>query len=171
MEKTKETFEEIYDATFPALRRMALLRSGSAADAEDLLQNVYAAFYRQLCKKGACAARNPEAYLKTVLKSELSRYYRSKASEPEPIEEYAVLPAEEDLEEQALFRLSVSAVWQSLGEEPPLSQKLFLLRYQYGMRTREIAEALSLTDDVVRARLSRTRRNLVEKLGNGGEKE
>ena len=143
-----ESFNSIYGKTFPELRRMAVIRARSVSDAEDLLQNVYMAFYRRMQKNGSAAA-NPEAYLKTILKRELAAYYRIKSKEAEPISGTTVLPAEEDVEEQALFRLSVSNVWKSLKEESELSEKLFLLRYEYDMPTREIAEQLSLSDDAV----------------------
>lgn len=161
-----ESFDSIYEKTFPELRRMAVIRARCVSDAEDLLQNVYMAFYRQTQKNGANVAQNPEAYLKTILKRELAGYYRGKSMAAEPITEAGVLPIEEDAEEQALFRLAVSDVWMSLKEESELSEKLFLLRYEYDMSTREIAEQLSLSDEAVRARLSRTRKNLIRKLAD-----
>lgn len=171
MDKTTilESFHTIYDETFPEMRRMAVLRARSISDAEDLLQITYTAFYRQMEKHGMDVARKPEAYLKTILKRELTRYYRFKGQTEEPITEVTVFPAEEDAEELALFHLSVSEVWHCLKEEPPLSEKLFLLRYEYDMSTQEIARQLSLSDDVVRARLSRTRKKLIQKLA-GKEK-
>lgn len=168
-QQNAELFETVYDATFPGLRRMALLRARSVSDAEDLLQNVYLAFYRQLEKRGGSGIENPEAYLKTILKSELKKYYRFKAKTEDALPEENVLPSEEDAEERALFRLRVEDVWQKVKEEPPLSEKLFLLRYGYDMSTKEIAGQLGLTDEAVRTRLSRTRKNLIKKIGDTEE--
>ena len=86
MNRTTEYFNSVYDATFRELMRCCLCKA-PLEDAHDLLQNTYAQFYRQLCRKGTDAIRDPKAYLLTVLKHEIAGYYRFRAKRREiPLE-------------------------------------------------------------------------------------
>ena len=71
-----ETFNRVYDATRDALLRWLLPRIRSAADVEDLMQEIYRKLYRKMTGFGV---REPKKYVFGIAKKELAKFYRHKA--------------------------------------------------------------------------------------------
>ncbi len=171
MNEPNEYFNTVYDATFRPLMRVCICRARRLCDADDLLQNVYARFYRHVCRHGAGAVQNPLAYLLRILNKELSRYYRRAAWEREaPLESAEDLPDPgEAVEDATLSHLEAEAVWAFVREESDLTQRVFVLYYGYEMRQKEIAEALGLSEAAVKNRLLRTQKKIRSRLSEETE--
>ena len=160
MNDVTETFNTVYDATFRELMRYCLLKA-PLEDAHDLLQNTYAQFYRQLCRKGTDAIRDPKAYLLTVLKHEIAGFYRFRAKRKEiPLEAIENEPDNVSAEDLSLDFAAVDEILSRIKTEPESTQRMFLLYYGYGMKLGDIAKEMGTTDSAVKSRLVRVRRKL-----------
>jgi RNA polymerase sigma-70 factor (ECF subfamily) len=163
-----ETFNRVYDATRDALLRWLLPRIRSAADVEDLMQEIYRKLYRKMTGFGV---REPEKYVFGIAKKELAKFYRHKARLQEteaPIPEQ--LPDEEqEPEDIVLDREYERELWALIKAEPLLSYQAFTLYYGFSVPTNEIARELGLSEDTVRKRLSRTRARLRHLLSERNE--
>ena len=154
-----EAFNRVYDATRDALLRWLIPRVRSAADVEDLMQEIYRRLYRKMTGFGV---REPEQYVFGIAKKELAKFYRHKALVQEteaPIPEQ--MPDEgPEPEDIVLDRERERELWALIKAEPLLSYQAFTLYYGLSVPTDEIAKALNLSEDAVRRRLSRTRARL-----------
>lgn len=54
-------FNQVYEATFRTLMRACVCKARRLADADDLLQNTYARFYRYIQKHGVGSVQNRKA--------------------------------------------------------------------------------------------------------------
>ena len=163
-----EAFNRVYDATRGALLRWLIPRVRSAADVEDLMQEIYRKLYRKMTGIGV---RTPEKYVFGIAKKELARFYRHKALVQEteaPIPEQ--MPAEgPEPEDIVLDREREREIWALIKAEPLLSYQAFTLYYGFSVPTSDIAKQLGLSEDAVRKRLSRTRARLRALLSAQGE--
>lgn len=154
-----ESFNRIYDATRDALLRWLLPRIRSSADIEDLMQEIYRKLYRKMRKSGV---REPEKYVFGIAKKELAKFYRRRAvvqTYEAPLSEQ--LPDEGcEPEDIVLDRESEREIWDLIKSEPLPSYQAFALYYGLSVPTDEIAQALGISEDAVRKRLSRTRARL-----------
>ena len=73
-------FESIYKATFKSISKHVYFNAAQLADAEDIVQTVYAQFYTSVIAKDK-TVENPQAYLMTMAKNELTLYYQNKANQ------------------------------------------------------------------------------------------
>ena len=154
--RTGGELEEVISRYETMVYGLALARTGSAADADDVFQETFLAYYRS--GKTFREEEHRRAWLlRTALN--MSRRvtqstYRKKA-----------VPLEEGAEMVAPFREpEENQIWQalqSLSEEYRLPLYLF---YFEELSTQEIAKALSLRPGTVRMRLSRGREQLREVL-------
>ncbi len=159
-------FNIVYDATFRDLTRVCVVKARRVQDVDDLLQNTYESFYRQLCRHGTDSVVNAKSYLLTILKKELAHYYRFHARHPEtPIDEATeLIDPGETPEAAGIEHMTTERIWQLVEQESPLSQKVFILFYGYGMSLQQIAEELELTEGAVKSRLLRARNRIRETL-------
>ena len=154
-----EAFNRVYDATRDALLKWLVPRVRSAADVEDLMQEIYKKLYRKMSGFGI---REPEKYVFGIAKKELAKFYRHKAARETreaPITDQLTDEGEEP-EDIVLDREAERELWDLIKTEPLLSYQAFTLYYGLSVPTDEIARELGLSEDAVRKRLSRTRARL-----------
>jgi RNA polymerase sigma-70 factor (sigma-E family) len=144
------TFEELVVARAPALLRLAVMLTGSAVDAEDLLQAALVRAARHGPRIAAMAA--PAAYLRTVLVNEhvstvrrLSRRVRTAPLEGHDIAAAESAPVQDDRDE----------TWQLLGTLPRKQRAVLVLRFYENLPDAEIAAALDCSEGTVRSNASR----------------
>lgn len=159
-------FNQVYEATFRTLMRACVCKARRLADADDLLQNTYARFYRCIQKHGVGSVQNPQSYLLGILQKELIAYYRLLPwSREVALDEISELPdPNESTESRCIRALTVDEVWKQIRSESELTQRVFLLYYAYGLHLKEIATVLHLTEAAVKNRLLRTQRKIRKQL-------
>lgn len=159
--------ETLYHAHSSRIFRTAHRITGSAADAEDVLQTVFL----RLAKKAATydMSENPEAYLSRAAINASLDLMRSRSrarvvgldeSDAAALESTFQNPESQqaDRELQKLIRQAVSRLGKTAGE-------MFVLRYYEGLDNQEIARLIGTSPIVVGVVLHRARTKLRKEIG------
>jgi RNA polymerase sigma-70 factor (sigma-E family) len=144
-----EDFTRFVHATGPRLHRSALLLSGDAHLAEDLVQTTYAKLFASW--RRVQAAGNPVGYAHTTLTNVFLSHKRLRRSGERPTDEVGA--DTHAPESSSDGRLDLLAALRTL---PPTDRAVVVLRYWEDRTVSETAHALGLTDDAVRSRASRS---------------
>lgn len=167
MKRTEADFETIYHATYPVLSRFLFRKTRRFEDAQDLLQEIYFAFYRHYLNEES-TIENPQAYLLRMAEHELGRYYQAKAqinivdidSEDNPIEMFA---DDVDLDTEVLNHLSTEMIWQEIQrmDEPVLS--ILVARFRFDLDYPEIAELFAMPVTTIKSKVYKAISQLKQK--------
>ena len=159
MESRDAYFDAVYQAHAAKLKRFLVVRIRSVSDMEDLYQETWKRFYE---RTAGLRPQEPFRYLVKIAKGELYKRYRSQARTNEREEPLLdTMPdAQAPFEPALLDRLEAAAVWQIVKTEPLLSYQTFVLYYGFDQSVRQIADALGISEDAVKARLYRTRERI-----------
>ncbi len=133
----------------------ALTILGNREDARDAVQDVW---LRVLTAKGEFRGEATEkTYLYSITRNECLRLLKRESRSLDGLDGERLVSAEDD-PLQALERkeLKEDVEW-CLTELPPVQSACLLLRIEEGMTYKEIADALSVTEDVVTISISRGR--------------
>lgn len=167
MQGAKEYFRGVYEETYHELLRYVVIKTRSAGDVEDILQNAYLKLYRRIQKRGYADIENANAFMMRVVQKELSTYYRfrlRKAEREQSMPAFEMAGASPDVEDQAINGETLRHIWRVIEGAPALSYKSFVLHYYFGMSVPEIARSLGLSEPNVTSRLYRVRQTLRSKL-------
>lgn len=159
MEHRDAYFDEVYQQCAAKLKRFVVVRIRSASDMEDIVQEVWKRFYE---RTAVLRPQEPYRYLLKIAKGELYHRYKnqSKRNErEEPLDE-TIPDAGAPFEPALLDRMDAARVWQIVKNEPLLSYQTFVLYYGFDQSVRQIAGALHISEDAVKARLYRTRERI-----------
>lgn len=158
-----EAFRRLYRGLHPIVWRYVSRRIGSEADVEDLVARVFERTVEHLPrfdeKRGGV-----RGWVLGITRNAVIDHFRAQRmpGDPDAVErlaDAALDPAqalEDDQRDDALRAL--------LGAYPPQVREMFSLRFSDGLRLREIAELLDLSEAAVKQRFSRTLRELRTKL-------
>ncbi len=140
----------------------AILRNDE--EAEDVMQQAYVNAYAHL-RQFSGAARFSTWLTRIAINEALSRVrihrrYESLDEEPSNVEPLMTTPPPRDPERQAFSGELRELLESAIDELPDGGREVFMLREVEGMSTAEVAEALDVSEDVVKTRLSRARREL-----------
>jgi len=159
-QKGDETaFELLYNYYFDPLYKYILIRTGDSQESDDLTQQVFIKFYRNLANwqdKGFA----PSAYLYTVARSVLADFYRKKSKQGKKIvnSEEILLSISDKSQNphlDVLHNEQQKVLYDNLKKLPQNYQELLVLRYVEGLSSREIAKIISKNDTATRKQLSR----------------
>ena len=167
MSNQRSYFDEVYQSVYRDLLRYAIIHMDRPADAEDALQNVFAAFYRRISRFGHLDILVPKAYLIRMLRREISRVQKIQKKEmptDSPEEEAAYREPEISIEDLALDRSMTDTILTAAQSLPAESYRAFVLYYGYGLSTAEIARELNIGRDTVKVRLFRARNAIRKQL-------
>lgn len=164
--------ETLFHAHHGRVFRTAQRITGSAADAEDVLQNVFLRLIKG--QEDYDLSRNPEAYLsRAAINASLDLLRsrtRSKTVGLDDVNTESLASgfrnpeaAHADSELQALVRQAVARLGKTAGE-------MFVLRYYEGFDNKEIAVLLNTSPLVVGVVLHRARTKLRKEIGHYLEK-
>lgn len=162
----EDYFNQVYHSTVRELHKFIIVKTSNAENVEDILQEVYKAFYIRVMKKGYSDIHSPKAFLTKAAQKELARHYKRKAEKAEHVEPGGLDEAIEvegiHFEQLIDNRQALRRAYEVVKGLPLLSYKAFMLFYSYDMSTTQIAGQLGVTEKNVRTRLWRAR-NAVRK--------
>ena len=148
--------DELYDAAAPRIFGLALWRTGSKDDAEDVVQEVFV----RVAEQGARLAmvRNPRAWLMTVTnRAAIDVTRRRSRHQTEPLEQCAFLSAADDAGERTLEATQVSALLAGL---PDTHRVVVYLKHFAGCTFAEIGTIVGVPKFTAASRY----RNSIQKL-------
>ncbi|MEN6418234.1 MAG: sigma-70 family RNA polymerase sigma factor [Clostridiaceae bacterium] len=159
MESRDAYFDRVYGENAARLKRYIVVRIRSVSDMEDVYQEVWKRFYE---RTAVLRPNEPIRYLVTIAKGELAKRYRVHQGRNEREEELSEeLPDRLPPFEHALLeRMDAQEVWRIVKTEPLLSYQSFALYYGFDQSVKQIAFALCISEDAVKARLYRTRERI-----------
>lgn len=166
-------FEALYRDTYPQTLLTVTRGCSDPAEIPDILQEIYADVYAAILLYGSDHIRDPAAYVRAVARRKLGAWYGLKArlkrfvplqtadgdGEEYDLPELAGVPAAGDTAER---RLLAQQVGEWLKNCPVEVRKIFICRFALDMPLEQIARALGLNVNTVKARLYRTLRELRE---------
>ena len=167
MESRDAYFDEVYRQHAADVKRFVVVRIRSVSDMEDIVQEVWKRFYE---RTALLRPQEPYRYLIKIAKGELYHRYRNQSrrnEREEPLTE-TISDMQAPFEPALLDRMEAASVWQIVKREPLLSYQTFVLYYGFDQSLRQIAYALHISEDAVKARLYRTRERIRAEW-NGGD--
>jgi RNA polymerase sigma-70 factor (sigma-E family) len=141
-------FEELVAARVPGLLRLAVMLTGNAADAEDLVQAALARAVPHAARIAAMAA--PAAYLRQVLVHEHVSRARRRRVVVVPLNHHDAPTAD-----PADAVASSDRTWRVLATLPPRQRAVLVLRIYEDLPDRDIADLLGTTEATVRSNAAR----------------
>ncbi len=152
---SREAFGELVERHQQFICALAYAKTGSIAASEDIAQEAFIAAWKNLA--ALRVRENFRGWLCGTTRNLAARFHRSRRGLEPLSDEIAAAPAAEMMtrEEEALL-------WSSLEKLPETVREPLVLFYRGGRSVREAAEALGLSEDAVKQRLSRGRAMLRE---------
>jgi RNA polymerase sigma-70 factor (ECF subfamily) len=162
----RQAFLELLEAHGPALLRLSAAYTDSAADREDLFQDICLALWRALPRfRGECSLRT--FVYRVGHNRGLTFRSRSRWREQHLDWAFAGVPevpsGERPADEVVDARDRLAALLAAVRGLPPLQREVMVLRLE-GLETPEIAAVLGITENNTAVRLSRARAALRERL-------
>ena len=146
----------------PAVYRLALCRTQSVPDAQDVYQDVFLRLLGQ-AEAPSWARERLKAWLLRVTLNRCADLYRFRLRRPTvPLEEIAEAAAAEDGDAE---------LWEAVARLPEKLRTAVHLHYAEGYSTEEIAALLGVPAATVRTRLRRARLKLKDMLGGCDDEE
>jgi len=162
-------FRRLYRALHPLVWRYVSRRINTQADVEDLVARVFGRMVEHLHRFDP-ERGNARAWVLGIARNAVIDHFRvqrsdSDADAVERLADAAVDPAQalEDDERDAQLR-------RLLQSYPPAVREMFALRFSDGLRLREIAVVMDVSEAAVKQRFSRTLREMRTKLDPTGDK-
>jgi RNA polymerase sigma-70 factor (ECF subfamily) len=159
----RQQLTELFNAFREPIYRQCLRILASPADAEDVAQEVFVRFYREM--RARRLVENPKAWLfRAAHNLAIDRLRVLRHDRPyDRVESEAVADNSQEAEQALLARERHTRVLRSLEELSPQERRCMELRTE-GLRYREIAEVLGVRVSTVETNLSRAVKKLMEKL-------
>jgi len=169
----RNEFARFVEGYSPLVYRLGLKMLGNPQDAEDILQETFVKAFRHIHTFDGRASLS--TWLYRIATNEALMVLRRKHPEmisvdqpsteestlDEPLEivDWCCVPEEELLSAEGRAHLE-----QAVEQLSPALRLVFMLREMDGLSTRETAEALNISEEAVKTRLSRARLQLRENL-------
>jgi RNA polymerase sigma-70 factor (ECF subfamily) len=161
-------FNRVYSDTLTAVSRFVVNKCGNVLDVEDILQNIYARFFRRIMKKGHEDIENPEAFLINIAKFECKNYFGSlkrhsgvasfgEFSDEQMHEIEAEMSRNsKPLEDVLCNEMLARQIFEDIATQDPLTGKIFYLHFVCDKKLDDVAKELDITLSSVKNKLYRT---------------
>ena len=153
--------ERIFEETHSLVFRTAYRVTGNAADAEDVLQQVFLRLIRR--GNNAEPLDNQESYLRrAAINLSLDTIRNRQESRNVPIDEAPPLPSHQDQNQSELQ----DSLRRALATLSGRAAEVFALRYFEGYKNQEIARMIGISQVQVAVLLFRTRKQLQKEISS-----
>jgi RNA polymerase sigma-70 factor (ECF subfamily) len=147
------------------LFRLAARLTGSAADAQDVLQESYLRAFRALEASGLVAEASLDAWLYAIVTHVSLNWIRQRRRARQ--REEKVSPTAPDAAGQLEARLALGQLAHWLEQLPADQRVALVLKELEGRSSKEVAALLGITEGAVEQRLVRARENLRSRMRHG----
>jgi len=153
----KQEFETVFRSHYEGMYRLALKLLGNEAESKDVVSDVFA---QLLHSQTDLRTDTLHSYLLTLTHNRCINLLVHKQKEQQM---QKAIMVEMATTEQATEQELLNTLHQYIGSQlPPLSQQILRLRYQQGLKYREIAETLGVSEVTVHNHLSQSLKQLKE---------
>ncbi len=159
-------FESLYLQMWEPLFVFAMKRLQSEPDAEDVVQNVFAAVWTR--RHSLRINTGFSGYLFTAVKYQVLDRLNEMLHSPSGIEEVsqAILPELNDVMDTVLIKELQATIDKEIGELPEKMRQIYLMNLEEHCSISQIAERLQLSEQTVRNQLNTARQRLKVSLKN-----
>jgi RNA polymerase sigma-70 factor (ECF subfamily) len=151
-------FQQIVEATSPALVRLSVRMMGNVADGEDAMQEAYVKAYRGLVEGRFDGRSRFSTWLRRIVVNTAIDAMRARARAPKASSELVDVAEDEHTSAEAGLALREISDW--LGSLPPDQRAALILKTIEGHTSAEVAELLGCSEGAVEQRLVRARSTL-----------
>jgi RNA polymerase sigma factor (sigma-70 family) len=167
LEGDRDAFSQIVTRYQALICSVAYTATGSVRQSEDLAQETFVAAWRDLGQLRETAKLR--GWLCSIARRKISHACSRSMREPthaaEPLDAARELAAPEALpSEQAVSREEQAILWRSLEQIPETYREPLILFYRENQSVERVADALELSEDAVKQRLSRGRKLLQDQV-------
>jgi len=159
-------FADFYDELHPTVLRFFAKRTRDGEGAFDLTAETFAKAFEKREQFRGSSEEEAAGWLWSIARNELAKYHRTRTVELGALQRLGFeRPAPSDAELRKIEELAAGEdareqVEQAMAGLPPEQQEVLRMRFIEEMAYPEIAEALGVSSEVVRARVSRGRKVL-----------
>lgn len=160
----RRNFGALYERYATSLYRYALHQTGSPQEAEDLVSSTMLAaleaWNRFDPSRGSLAG-----WLFGIARHKLAQHRRLRRRLERLLRHVVRVSGQASVDNPGPETEDILALREALHHLAPNDQEVIVLRYGAGLSTREIADALAISEAAVRVRLTRARHRLKRELG------
>ena len=154
--KDRNEFAFLYEKYVDKIFNYFWYRVGHDRDvAEDLTQETFVRAYKHL-DRFQIRKTSYAFYLLTIAHNLLVNYYR----EPKAISLESVGDVPKEVWGDLVRKDEARALWRAIQQLPSQEQNILYLKYQKGLKVKEIAQIVGKSENAVKLSLSRTRKKL-----------
>lgn len=152
----REAYSEIYKKYYQKIYNYFWYRVGHDRDiADDLTQETFIKAYRALPRYKITRA-SYYSYLLTIAHNILVNFYRT----PQAISLDAVGDVPHEVWDDIIKKDEAKLLWRTIQQLPAPERDILYMKYQSGMKVKEIAKVTKKSENAVKLLLSRTRKKL-----------
>jgi len=164
---SRDAFRQIVERYQTLICSLAYSATGNVSQSEDVAQETFLAAWTDI--RSLREPNKLRAWLCGIVRnrihSSLRREGREPAHDATPLEDAHDSPAHESLpSDQAISREEEAILWRSLERIPEIYREPLVLFYREHQSIGSVADALELSEDAVKQRLSRGRKLLQEEV-------
>lgn len=157
------TIERLYQRYADRLYRFVLLRVGNVQDAQDIVSDVFLRVVRNGDQFSYRSEAELRGWLFTITRNCIFDHYR-KQKPVDDIQEEDIVDQSASLHDIFDIHIQYQQVFTELQDLPERMQEIVLLRYQVGLKNKEIAKLLDIEPGTVSGTLTRARQALISSL-------
>lgn len=158
--ESPEAFAELYDLYFPKIFSYVSLRVGIKSDAEDITSIIFTKVLENITSFRWREGASFSSWVFRIAHNDVIDYYRTK-QECASIEELPALPTDSASPEEMMEGKELAKELQSMIRKLPQSRaEVIIMRFFTGMKNKEIAQALNISEKSVASNLCRGLKNL-----------
>jgi RNA polymerase sigma-70 factor (ECF subfamily) len=170
-------FNTVYSETVAAISRFVIKKCGNILDVEDILQNIYARFFRRISRKGHADIESAEAFLINIAKFECKNYFggmrrNSSVSSFTEFSDEQMYEIEAEmsrnskqLEDVLCNEMLARQIFEDIAAYDELTGKIFYLHFVCDKKLDEVAIELDVKLSTVKNKLYRMLERQRKKFG------
>lgn len=136
----------LYNLHAKQLYYYALGMTNCSDTSQEIVQDAYVKIWNAVGE-----VKNQYSFLRSTVRNACMNYIRDKAVEDKRIQEYLDIDNDDDFREAVKDIVEkIKSIMETL---PPKCKEIFILKYMHGMKYREIAEDLDISQHTVKSQL------------------
>ena len=171
----QQSFGIVYEETYSRILKYVISKCDNLSSVEDIMQNIYVRFYTIL-ENDNSYIENSNSFLIKLAKNELYKHYSLKnkfktifsiSIDDYDAQSYLENIADEriNVEDEIINNANNDSIWQEIGKEDLVTQKILTLHFLEDVKISEIATILDLSESTIKSKLYRSLERIRKSLG------